>query len=156
MSAPLGVLLDAAGADDAQLGACLARLSDGVMTGLVRRLVLVGADGRLDEIAEAIGAERHFGPMAAAAETLETPWALEWTARAAPPPGWAEAAAAHIAGGCGDRAAFGLTGGVWPALRAELAFLGALPPLPEQGLLRPSAGGRGRLRRLSGAAAVKG
>ncbi len=104
MSAPISVVIPTLNAA-AGIGPCLASLTEGVIEGLVREVVVAdaGSEDAIAEVAEAVGAhlvraERGRGrQLAAGAMAAEAPWLLFLHADTALSPGWAAAVRAHIA-----------------------------------------------------------
>ncbi len=148
MRAPLSVViptLDATG----RLGPCVAALGEGLMTGLVRELVIAdgGSSDAIAEIAEALGARLVTAPrgrgaqLAAGARAVEGEWLLFLHADTVLAPGWADAVRSHIAARPGKAGYFRLRfdhGAVmarlvagWANLRSGLFGL----PFGDQGLL---------------------
>ena len=159
MRAPVSVVIPTLNAA-AELPAALAALAEGLQAGLIRELVISdgGSTDATPTIADAAGAVLVAGPagrggqLCRGAEAAEGAWLLFLHADTRLDPGWAEAAAAHMAespetagyfrlayraGGIGPRMVAG-----WANLRARLFGL----PYGDQGLLVPrplydSAGG---------------
>ncbi|GMG84924.1 TIGR04283 family arsenosugar biosynthesis glycosyltransferase [Paralimibaculum aggregatum] len=104
MSAPLTVIIPTIDAAD-RLSPTLAALTEGVVDGLVRELVIAdgGSTDGIEALAEGVGARLVRAPrgrgtqLHAAARSTETPWLLFLHADTVPAPGWSAAVAAHMA-----------------------------------------------------------
>lgn len=152
MSAPLSVVIPTLNAAD-RIGPCLGALTEGLMQGLIREVILAdgGSDDDIAEIADATGARLVTAKtgrgtqLAAGARAARGEWLLFLHADTVLAPGWAEAVYRHIAGRP-DRAAYcrltfdssrpmaHVTAG-WGNLRARALRL----PYGDQGLLVASA-----------------
>lgn len=148
MTAPVSVVIPTLNAADG-LGPCLGALTEGLMRGLVAELVLAdgGSSDAIAAVADAAGARLVRAPrgrgaqLAAGAAAARADWLLFLHADTVLGPGWAEAAARHVAGPA-DRAGWfrlafdsnhpmaRVTAG-WANLRARALGL----PFGDQGLL---------------------
>lgn len=104
MSAPLSVVIPTLNAAE-EIGPVLARLADGVMTGLVREVIVTdgGSTDAIADIADAVGAELvtgapgRGGQLGRGAEAARGDWLLFLHADTLPPSGWEQVVAEHIA-----------------------------------------------------------
>ncbi len=103
MGAPLSIVIPTLNAAD-RLGPLLARLTDGVVEGLVREVVLTdgGSEDAVADLAEAVGARLVTGPkgrggqLARGARAATGAWLLFLHADTLPPPDWVAQARRHI------------------------------------------------------------
>jgi rSAM/selenodomain-associated transferase 2 len=152
MTAPVSVVIPTLD-EAARIGPCLAALTEGLMRGLITELVLAdgGSTDGIGAVADAAGARLVAAPpgrgpqLAAGARAARGAWLLFLHADTVLSPGWAEAAARHIAERP-DRAGYfrlafdsrhpmaRVTAG-WANLRARAFGM----PFGDQGLLVPRA-----------------
>ena len=147
MRAPVSVIIPTLNAE-AELPGCLSALSEGLVFGLIRELVVSdgGSADATRRIAEAAGAEVVVGPPSRGGQlrrgvaAARGDWLLILHADTQLAPGWAEAVAEHLQQGAGPayfRLAFRSPGAMaalvagWANLRAALFGL----PYGDQGLL---------------------
>lgn len=150
MRAPISIVIPTLNAA-AELGPCLAALTEGLQAGLIRELIVSdggSADGTL-ALAEAAGAVVVSGPAGRGAQlargvaAAKGEWLLILHADTRLAPGWSDAVAAHLAGP--ERAGWfrlrfrggGVPGRIvagWANLRSRLGL-----PYGDQGLLVPAA-----------------
>ncbi|MGG7566084.1 TIGR04283 family arsenosugar biosynthesis glycosyltransferase [Rhodovulum sp. DZ06] len=150
MSAPISVVIPTLNAAD-RIGPCLGALSEALLEGLLREVILVdgGSEDAIGDVAEAVGAKLIEAPrgrgtqLAAGAAAAQGAWLLFLHADTVPGPGWVGAVQRHMmefpdrAGwfrlrfdddGFAPRAVAG-----WANLRSGLFGL----PYGDQGLLVP-------------------
>lgn len=150
MSAPLSVVIPTLEAA-ARIGPCLGALGPGLMSGLIRELVIAdgGSSDAIGAIAEDLGArlvktEPGRGhQLRAGCEAAQGDWLMILHADTVLPEGWEETVRAHIAGHPQKAGYFGLAfdaGGIgagwtagWANLRSRLFAL----PYGDQGLVLP-------------------
>lgn len=150
MRAPISIVIPTLNAA-AELGPCLAALTEGLQAGLIRELIVSdgGSGDGTQALAEAAGAVVVSGPAGRGAQVARGvaaaggAWLLILHADTRLAPGWTAAVAAHVAGP--ERAGWfrlrfrggGVPGRIvagWANLRSRLGL-----PYGDQGLLVPAA-----------------
>ncbi len=148
MTAPLSVVIPTLNAAD-RIGPCLGALSEGLMSGLIRELIIAdgGSGDAVAELADALGARLVTAPrgrgrqLAAGARAARGDWFLFLHADTVLAPGWVEAVRSHMLAGPGRAGYFALRFdtlapmarlvAAWANLRSALFAL----PYGDQGLL---------------------